>query len=53
MEYTKKNVWDEVEDKNSIFKFSKGYLSFLTAVKTEREAVNYLEEEAKKEIMLI
>ena len=48
MEYTKKNVWDEVEDKNSIFEFSKGYLSFLTAVKTEREAVNYLEEEAKK-----
>ena len=48
MEYTKKNVWDEVENQESIFEFSKGYLSFLTAVKTEREAVNFLEEEAKK-----
>ena len=48
MEYIKKNVWDEVENREPIFELSERYLAFLTTVKTEREAVKYLEKEALK-----
>lgn len=41
-----KNGWESVseEDKKEIFSFSKDYIDFLNKVKTEREAVTFIEE---------
>ena len=41
-----KNGWESVEEveKKEIFSFSKDYIDFLNKVKTEREAVTFIED---------
>jgi len=50
LEYNKKSFFDKFGDDKlaSAFEYAKGYMNFLDAAKTEREAVKYTVEEAKK-----
>lgn len=48
--YNPQNAWLKVNDqeKGEIFSFCRPYIDFLNAVKTERESIDWAEEEAKK-----
>ena len=50
LEYTKESFYDRFGKKelDSAFDYAKGYMSFLDAAKTEREAVNFAISEAEK-----
>ena len=48
--YKPKLVWDEIEDgeKERAFSLAEEYKNFLDNAKTEREAVSYIKDKAKK-----
>lgn len=45
----KRNAWMRIEDKEleRVFDFNEGYIDFLSRVKTEREAVDYIVKTAR------
>jgi len=48
-EALKRNAWMRIEDKelDQVIDFNEGYIDFLSRVKTEREAVDYIVEQAR------
>ncbi len=51
LSYTQRHVWDTIDDreKRKVFEFGEAYKDFLDRAKTEREAVNVIEEMALKQ----